>query len=75
MFGWGVTTMAMGWTRDLRGLLVCRVFLGVFEAGLLPGSIYIISMWYKRHEGEPQTTAADNSSKKDRPVLLQLRSC
>jgi MFS family permease len=52
MFGWGVTTMTMGWTQDLRGLIVCRVFLGVFEAGLLPGCIYIVSMWYKRDEGE-----------------------
>lgn len=52
MFGWGVTTMTMGWTQDLRGLIVCRIFLGVFEAGLLPGCIYIVSMWYKRDEGE-----------------------
>ena len=51
MFGWGITTMAMGWTQDLRGLVVCRVFLGVFEAGLLPGCVYIVSMWYKRDEG------------------------
>jgi MFS family permease len=42
--------MTMGWTQDLRGLVVCRVFLGVFEAGLLPGCIYIVSMWYKRDE-------------------------
>ena len=27
-----------------------RVFLGLTEAGLLPGVIYYISLWYKRNE-------------------------
>lgn len=76
MFGWGVTTMTMGWTQDLRGLVVCRVFLGVFEAGLLPGCIYIVSMWYKRDEGvgRPGETA-EISSKEDCLLLLWLCTC
>jgi MFS family permease len=51
MLGWGLVTMFMGWTHNLSGLIACRFFLGVFEAGLLPGCVYVISMWYKRHEG------------------------
>jgi MFS family permease len=77
MFGWGVTTMAIGWTHDLRGLVVCRVFLGMFEAGLLPGSIYIVSMWYKRHEGKrpPYRCAKASSAKENRILLLWIRPC
>jgi MFS family permease len=51
MLGWGLVTMFMGWTHNLSGLIACRWFLGVFEAGLLPGCVYVIAMWYKRHEG------------------------
>jgi sugar phosphate permease len=37
MFFWGVTTMCQGFVTSYGGLLVCRVFLGVFEAGVFPG--------------------------------------
>jgi hypothetical protein len=37
MFFWGVTTMCQGFVSSYGGLLVCRVFLGVFEAGVFPG--------------------------------------
>ena len=37
MFFWGVTTMCQGFVRTYSELLVCRVFLGVFEAGVFPG--------------------------------------
>ncbi|CAG8487789.1 19953_t:CDS:2 [Racocetra persica] len=30
--------------------MIARFFLGVFEAGLIPGTIYYISIWYKRSE-------------------------
>jgi len=43
--------MLMGWSYNLGGLIACRWFLGVFEAGLLPGCVYVVTMWYKRHEG------------------------
>jgi hypothetical protein len=38
MFFWGVTTVCQGVVSSYRGLLVCRVFLGVFEAGIFPGT-------------------------------------
>jgi len=39
MFFWGVTTMCQGFVKTYSELLVCRVFLGVFEAGVFPGML------------------------------------
>ena len=50
MFCWGIVTVCQGVTKSFAGLVTCRVLLGVFEAGFLPGSIYLISMYYKRYE-------------------------
>jgi MFS family permease len=51
MLGWGLVTMFMGFAFNFSGLVACRWFLGMFEAGLLPGCVYVVTMWYKRHEG------------------------
>jgi MFS family permease len=37
MFFWGVCTMCQGLVTNYAGLVVCRFFLGVFEAGVFPG--------------------------------------
>jgi MFS family permease len=50
MFFWGITTMCQGFVKSYGGLLACRVFLGVFEAGVFPGAAYLIGMYYKRFE-------------------------
>lgn len=50
MFCWGVTNMCMGFVHSYAGLVVLRFILGVAEAGVLPGIIYLTSMYYKRHE-------------------------
>jgi sugar phosphate permease len=42
MFFWGIITMCQGFVSSYHGLLVCRVFLGVFEAGVFPGKQYEI---------------------------------
>ncbi|KAL9101212.1 MAG: hypothetical protein Q9163_003494 [Psora crenata] len=47
---WGVVTVCQGLTRSYAGLVVCRVLLGLFEAGFFPGCMYLISMYYKRYE-------------------------
>ncbi|EEH04161.1 conserved hypothetical protein [Histoplasma capsulatum G186AR] len=49
-FFFGLVTVCQGFVKGPKGLIVCRFFLGVFEAGLLPGFIYLMSMYYKRHE-------------------------
>jgi hypothetical protein len=35
--GWGFMTLGQGLVTNFSGLVVLRVFLGVFEAGLVPG--------------------------------------
>lgn len=50
MFSWGIINMAMGFVRSYAGLVALRFCLGAFEAGVMPGIVYITSMYYKRHE-------------------------
>jgi len=52
MVAWGTVMTLMGIVRDYKGLLICRFFLGVTEAGLFPGVAYYITMWYCRHEAQ-----------------------
>ncbi|KAG6888987.1 hypothetical protein C0992_006863, partial [Termitomyces sp. T32_za158] len=47
---WGAAQLGMGFVPTWGYLLLCRTLLGVFEAGLLPAIVFIISTWYKRHE-------------------------
>ncbi|KAL4742864.1 major facilitator superfamily domain-containing protein [Aspergillus similis] len=50
MAGWGVVTICQGVTRSFGGLVACRVIIGGLEAGFMPGSVYLINMYYRRHE-------------------------
>lgn len=50
MFIWGVINMCMGFVHSYAALVALRVLLGAFEAGVLPGIVYVTSMYYKRHE-------------------------
>lgn len=50
MFLCGITTIGQGLVRSYQGLVAMRFLLGFFEAGLLPGCVYLISMYYKRYE-------------------------
>ncbi|KAK5443531.1 hypothetical protein LTS15_010676 [Exophiala xenobiotica] len=43
---WGIVTICMGLVHSYHGLLICRVFLGLTEAGLYPGVAYYLTMWY-----------------------------
>lgn len=43
-------SICQGVVRTYGGLLGCRFLLGVFEAGLSPGTILLITMYYKREE-------------------------
>ncbi|KAF7969156.1 hypothetical protein HWV62_28202 [Athelia sp. TMB] len=47
---WGVIDMCMGFVQSYHSLLAVRVFLGIFEGGLLPGIVLYLSMMYKRSE-------------------------
>jgi MFS family permease len=50
MFLWGVATVGQGLVQNQPGLIAMRLLLGLFEAGFFPGSVYLISMYYKRYE-------------------------
>lgn len=50
MAGWGVVTVCQGLTKSFAGLVVCRVLIGALEAGFFPGCVYLLSMYYRRHE-------------------------
>ncbi|KAL6864648.1 MFS general substrate transporter [Trichoderma novae-zelandiae] len=50
MFCWGIINMCMGFVHSYSSLIGLRFLLGIFEAGVLPGIIYVTSMYYKRHE-------------------------
>ncbi|KAL2865433.1 major facilitator superfamily domain-containing protein [Aspergillus lucknowensis] len=50
MVAWGVVTIGQGVTGSFAGLVVCRVLIGALEAGFMPGSVYLINMYYRRHE-------------------------
>lgn len=50
MFGWGIVNMCMGFVKTYQALVALRFLLGVFEAGVMPGMVYLTSMYYKRHE-------------------------
>ncbi|KAJ4516605.1 hypothetical protein HRR78_006512 [Exophiala dermatitidis] len=47
---WGFCVLGMGFVKTWTSLTVCRALLGVFEAGLFPGSVFIIGSWYKQYE-------------------------
>ncbi|KAJ7346771.1 major facilitator superfamily domain-containing protein [Mycena albidolilacea] len=48
--GWGAVQLGMGFVRTWGQLALCRVLLGLFEAGFFPALVFVITTWYKRHE-------------------------
>ncbi|KIJ64094.1 hypothetical protein HYDPIDRAFT_40740 [Hydnomerulius pinastri MD-312] len=50
MIVWGVISILTGITKNFVGALLTRFFLGFVEAAFFPGSLFLISKWYKRNE-------------------------
>lgn len=50
MLLWGIALTCMTPSDTFAKLLVCRLFLGAFEAGIPPAFIAITQMWYRRIE-------------------------
>ncbi|CAJ2509180.1 Uu.00g142060.m01.CDS01 [Anthostomella pinea] len=48
ILGFGIVMIGQGFVKNFGGLIATRFFLGLFEAGIFPGSFYLISFWYKR---------------------------
>jgi MFS family permease len=47
---WGIVSICQGLVTNKAGLFGIRFLLGVTEAGLFPGVIYVFSVYYRRHE-------------------------
>ncbi|KAH9226677.1 hypothetical protein K456DRAFT_1754766 [Colletotrichum gloeosporioides 23] len=47
---WGIVSTFLGFTKSFAGLVVCRLFLGLFEGGLLGGIVVYLAMFYRRHQ-------------------------
>ncbi|TFK86776.1 MFS general substrate transporter [Polyporus arcularius HHB13444] len=46
---WGLIMTLMGLVKTYPQLVGTRICLGVAEAGLFPGVVYYLSLWYPRH--------------------------
>ncbi|KFA51923.1 hypothetical protein S40293_07045 [Stachybotrys chartarum IBT 40293] len=50
VFFWGLVAIFTGFASDFGSLVACRLLLGLFEAGLFPGIMLYLTMFYnKRH--------------------------
>ena len=49
MVAWGIVMTLMGLVQSYNGLVIVRIFLGLAEAGLFPGVVYYLTMWYVHH--------------------------
>ncbi|KAI2776745.1 MFS general substrate transporter [Daldinia loculata] len=47
---WGATLACLAACKNYAGLLVCRFFLGVLEAGVVPAWVLFTSQWYTKEE-------------------------
>ncbi|KAF7560977.1 hypothetical protein G7046_g3181 [Stylonectria norvegica] len=50
MMGWSAATIGTGFCNTYGQALACRLILGVFESGLLPSMIFIVSTVWNRHQ-------------------------
>jgi MFS family permease len=50
VLAWGIVMTCMGLVQSFKGLVACRIVLGLCEAGFFPGAVFIITSWYKRGE-------------------------
>lgn len=71
MVAWGTVMTLMGIVQNYHGLLICRLFLGVAEAGLYPGVAYYLTMWYCTKE--IQWVSVMNHSFERLLIILQQR--
>lgn len=47
---WGIVVVMMGIVKTYGQLVGVRICLGVAEAGLFPGVVYYLSIWYPRYK-------------------------
>ncbi|KAL4934241.1 major facilitator superfamily domain-containing protein [Aspergillus undulatus] len=50
VFCFGTATMLTSLVTNRGGLYACRFILGVFEGGISPALVFMLSLFYRRHE-------------------------
>ncbi|CAG9990003.1 unnamed protein product [Clonostachys byssicola] len=50
VISWGMVMTFTGVVQNYAGLVVCRLLLGLFEAGFFPAAVYILTQWYMPQE-------------------------
>ncbi|WVQ99099.1 hypothetical protein IAU59_006231 [Kwoniella sp. CBS 9459] len=50
MVSWGIVTICTAAVSTYTGLLICRIFLGICEAGFFPGVMMYLCFWYTPSE-------------------------
>ncbi|KAK8858402.1 hypothetical protein IAR55_002629 [Kwoniella newhampshirensis] len=50
MVSWGIVTICSAAVSTYGGLIACRIFLGICEAGFFPGVMMYLCFWYKPSE-------------------------
>ena len=66
---WGIVLSCMPAANTFAGLLVTRLLLGFFEAGVAPTFIAVTQMWWRRRE-QPVRLGAWYASKCLLPILV-----
>ena len=51
---WGIATASTAAAKDYHSLLTSRIFLGIFEACVVPTLVLISSRWYTKSEQAPR---------------------
>ena len=46
----GVFTICQGVVKTYGGLIAMRLFVGIFEAGLIPGTVFLLAAYYPRFQ-------------------------
>ncbi|KAI6085883.1 major facilitator superfamily domain-containing protein [Hypoxylon rubiginosum] len=47
---WGALVAGMSQVKNYHGILIFRFFLGMIEAGFMPGVMFLMSCWYTKSE-------------------------
>ena len=50
ILAWGLVATFQMFQKGLSSFLITRLLLGLFEAGFIPASLYVLSSWYTTAE-------------------------
>ncbi|KAM0749084.1 MFS general substrate transporter [Meredithblackwellia eburnea MCA 4105] len=59
---WGICVACTAAAKDFKGLLIARMFLGIFEACVAPSFILLVQTWWRRREQTYRTMAWNASN-------------